>query len=167
MYQKDNGRKPLLAFEHDIIVYCKSTFWTQKWRSCPAMEEHIARFTEQHFIATIPATEARQKPQNSAGFATRRYFTKKVIISVLAVQATLGSAINLALNCATQNTLTWLDLCKNNSDFNKHCSKWKGYAKESENIPLLIFIVLMWAFCMVIIQNYIHSKTIRCLTVFW
>ena len=24
------------AFEHDIIVYCKSTFWTQKWRSWPA-----------------------------------------------------------------------------------------------------------------------------------
>lgn len=28
--------KPLLAFEHDIIIYCKSTFWTQKWRSWPA-----------------------------------------------------------------------------------------------------------------------------------
>ena len=28
--------KPFLAFEHDIIIYCKSTFWTQKWRSWPA-----------------------------------------------------------------------------------------------------------------------------------
>lgn len=107
-----------------------------------------------------PSQQQRQgsNPQNSTGFATRRYFTKKVIISVLAVQATLGSAINLALNCATQNTLTWLDLCKNNSDINKHCSKWKGYAKESGNIPLLLFIVLMWAFVWLLFKTIFIPK---------
>ena len=65
------------AFEHDIIVYCKSTFWTQKWRSCPAMEEHIARFTEQHFIATIPATEARQKPQKQCRVCYKKVLHKE------------------------------------------------------------------------------------------
>ena len=51
VYQRDNGRKPFLAFKHgndgdpDLLK-----------------EEQIARLTERHFIAPILATEAGQRP---------------------------------------------------------------------------------------------------------
>ena len=62
VYQKDGGRMPLLAFEHDVIVSLLFGHGNGGDVDIPK-EENIARLSERHFVALIPETESKQKPQ--------------------------------------------------------------------------------------------------------
>ena len=62
VYQKDGGQKPFLGFKHDVDHRLLFGDRSAEDTNVPR-EENIIRLTERHFIAPIPETGAKRKPQ--------------------------------------------------------------------------------------------------------
>ena len=68
LYKKDGERKPLLEFQRNVIA---SLLFIENTPEIPR-EEAIARLTERHFIALIPPTEKKEKPQKRCRICTKK-----------------------------------------------------------------------------------------------
>ena len=68
LYMKSGGRKPLLDFQRSCI---SSLLFVENTPEIPR-EEAIARLIERHFIAPIPPTEKKEKPQKKCRVCTKR-----------------------------------------------------------------------------------------------
>ena len=73
LYKKDGARKPLMDFQRSIIA---SLLFEDNTPEIPR-EEAIARLTERHFIAPIPSTEKKEKPQKRCRICTKRKIRKE------------------------------------------------------------------------------------------
>ena len=73
LYKKDGERKPLLEFQRNVIAFL---LFTENTPEIPR-EEAIAHLTERHFIALIPPTEKKEKPQKRCRICTKRNIRKE------------------------------------------------------------------------------------------
>lgn len=60
VYHKDDGQKPFLGFQCEVIAAL--IFETGAYMGIPR-EEHVKRLTEHHFVSPVPETASKQKPQ--------------------------------------------------------------------------------------------------------
>lgn len=72
-HKKSGGRKPLLDFQRSVIA---SLLLVENTPEIPR-EEAITRLTERHFIAPIPPTEKKEKPQKKCRVCTKRKTRKE------------------------------------------------------------------------------------------
>ena len=73
LYKKDGGRKLLLDFQRNVIA---SLLFEENTPDIP-QEESIVRLTERHFMAPIPPTENKEKPQKKCRICTKRKIRKE------------------------------------------------------------------------------------------